>query len=578
MIKRKIQKSPIKKNVGNVKMKKPIGKVNMMLPIMGEEGETTEATASGAGGSFVPALFTKPKRMDSMFKDEQPKKKVKGGFVSEDETGPDGSGKFENEVGGHKQDAFKKHVDEKWSEKYKKSIDCNNPKGFSQKAHCQGRKKVNEDKLKGGLADDQTLNDIAKKHDTKKYYHVDDMVSSLKKQFNKGIKVEMEHTNDKAKAREIAMDHLWEIKDYYDRLDTMESEAKKYDRIETSPDGKTELDYGKEELNKPGLQQRWEYIKKALDHKSAIMDVSQQEGDDEHQTATGQEDQGQNSPDEQPEQASSQDMAGQQDEGQHTPDEQPNESSEQTVDDNKDQTQDKPDEQPTDVQADTASQQDTEQEGGQDSNNYENEQKIIEALKDEGYSPTEIAYIMHGQAMPEPNLDDEKMSAVKQKAAMDSQATSHKIDMANKIGEIDVNHKKRLSDAEHDHKQKMYEIERKKAESELGASDPELKRTHQQRMLDLEYEKKKRELDFDDKAGEAEHNKALRALEIEKAKQEMALDIEFKKQEMKLKLEEKKMLAAQNKEHKSAVADIKHAQAIQEAKNPEPEKKPLKKK
>lgn len=30
---------------------------------------------------------------------------------------------------------------EKWSEKYKKSIDCNNPKGFSQRAHCQGRKK-----------------------------------------------------------------------------------------------------------------------------------------------------------------------------------------------------------------------------------------------------------------------------------------------------------------------------------------------------------------------------------------------------------------------------------------------------
>jgi len=28
-----------------------------------------------------------------------------------------------------------------WSDKYKKSIDCNNPKGFSQKAHCDARKK-----------------------------------------------------------------------------------------------------------------------------------------------------------------------------------------------------------------------------------------------------------------------------------------------------------------------------------------------------------------------------------------------------------------------------------------------------
>lgn len=37
-------------------------------------------------------------------------------------------------------------VEEEWSEKYKKSIDCNNPKGFSQKAHCQGRKKKSETK------------------------------------------------------------------------------------------------------------------------------------------------------------------------------------------------------------------------------------------------------------------------------------------------------------------------------------------------------------------------------------------------------------------------------------------------
>lgn len=37
-------------------------------------------------------------------------------------------------------------VSEKWSAKYKRSINCNNPKGFSQRAHCQGRKKkANED-------------------------------------------------------------------------------------------------------------------------------------------------------------------------------------------------------------------------------------------------------------------------------------------------------------------------------------------------------------------------------------------------------------------------------------------------
>ena len=32
-------------------------------------------------------------------------------------------------------------VNEKWSKKYKDSINCSNPKGFSQKAHCAGKKK-----------------------------------------------------------------------------------------------------------------------------------------------------------------------------------------------------------------------------------------------------------------------------------------------------------------------------------------------------------------------------------------------------------------------------------------------------
>ena len=40
-----------------------------------------------------------------------------------------------------------------WSEKYKKSIDCSDPKGFSQKAHCAGKKK-NEDMAFEEIAED----------------------------------------------------------------------------------------------------------------------------------------------------------------------------------------------------------------------------------------------------------------------------------------------------------------------------------------------------------------------------------------------------------------------------------------
>ena len=35
-------------------------------------------------------------------------------------------------------------MDEGWSQKYKNSINCSHPKGFSQKAHCAGKKKHNE--------------------------------------------------------------------------------------------------------------------------------------------------------------------------------------------------------------------------------------------------------------------------------------------------------------------------------------------------------------------------------------------------------------------------------------------------
>jgi len=41
-----------------------------------------------------------------------------------------------------------------------------------------------------------------------------------------GVKIEMEHTNDKAVAKEIAKDHLAEFPDYYTHLEKMESEMK----------------------------------------------------------------------------------------------------------------------------------------------------------------------------------------------------------------------------------------------------------------------------------------------------------------------------------------------------------------
>jgi len=44
-------------------------------------------------------------------------------------------------------------VDEKWSKKYKDSINCSNPKGFSQRAHCAGRKKNESETFESTVAD-----------------------------------------------------------------------------------------------------------------------------------------------------------------------------------------------------------------------------------------------------------------------------------------------------------------------------------------------------------------------------------------------------------------------------------------
>lgn len=61
-----------------------------------------------------------------------------------------------------------------------------------------------------------SLDALAKKHGVS--------IDVLKKQLDMGIKVELEHTTDKAVAKEIALDHLNEFPDYYDRLEKAESD------------------------------------------------------------------------------------------------------------------------------------------------------------------------------------------------------------------------------------------------------------------------------------------------------------------------------------------------------------------
>jgi hypothetical protein len=68
-------------------------------------------------------------------------------------------------------------------------------------------KTMNEDKIKGGKADDMSLADIAKYHGIS--------VDDIKKGYEIGVSIESEHLNSKDGAKEIAKDHLYEDPHYY---------------------------------------------------------------------------------------------------------------------------------------------------------------------------------------------------------------------------------------------------------------------------------------------------------------------------------------------------------------------------
>ncbi|MEI6879785.1 MAG: DUF5661 family protein [Bacteroidota bacterium] len=86
--------------------------------------------------------------------------------------------------------------------------------------HANANESVTEtNTIKGGKADKMSVEDIAKKFKVS--------VDKIKAQLKKGIEIEKEHTSDKEKATEIAMDHVTEFPDYYDRIEKMEKKADK---------------------------------------------------------------------------------------------------------------------------------------------------------------------------------------------------------------------------------------------------------------------------------------------------------------------------------------------------------------
>lgn len=362
---------------------------------------------------------------------------------------------------------------------------------------------------------------------------------------------------------------------------------KKEEMLEVAPDGKQELVEGKEPLKKDP-NKRWKELKKALDHKKAFMDLEDAMGENEEQPQPeaqpqpGQEQQEQPQPgEEQPQQPEPGDEPQPEQEGQEEQD-----PSEAVSPDQEGQPEE---EQP---------EQEDPEEGNGDA--QPDPQELIDALKAEGHSDQEIAYIMHGQhaaevdptkaakaqatnAMSEIDIDNAKKQAELERSHQE-QTMAHEREHKKRMSELEYEQaqkKHSLVDQDAAHKQRMSDVEYQQAQQ---ANPQALEQEHKKRMLDLEYEKAKKEAEGSDGTeGDAEANRQMKMLEVEKKKLELALrkeevkmELEFKKKEHELKL---KMMEQQLKEQakqKQEIGGIKHEQKLAEAKKP-PAKKPLKK-
>lgn len=79
-----------------------------------------------------------------------------------------------------------------------------------------------EKSLKKNSIKNKTFDDIVKKN-LRKGSDVESIKEKVKSSIVKGTKVEMEHTNNKEVAKKIAMDHLFEDLEYYEKLKKIES-------------------------------------------------------------------------------------------------------------------------------------------------------------------------------------------------------------------------------------------------------------------------------------------------------------------------------------------------------------------
>lgn len=230
-----------------------------------------------------------------------------------------------------------------------------------------------------------------------------------------------------------------------------------------NPDGSITRGPGKEPLRKPlkkSLMDRWELIKAAINHENAFMDMvgDQKTADKQEEAAEG---------------SIGKDKTS--DDTKQTADSETLDSQIQDPDqeDDSDAVQQRlrPDIMDEGNADDTDAEKTVTEEESDQPESYD-EEKLIDLLREEGYSNSEIAHIVHGHV---PGSQSPDSIAANQDQRREEEKHSHKMDRMKSETEIQTDHAKRMADLEYEHAKKEKELRIKHLEEELKTKLEHLK-------------------------------------------------------------------------------------------------------
>jgi hypothetical protein len=329
----------------------------------------------------------------------------------------------------------------------------------------------------------------------------------------------------------------------YDKAGMSKQEKK---RIDKEIDGKQELDYGKEELDKDesragvsanqdaqqdyehALRRKWKDLKKAMANEAFMSIMKPEEEEVEEQPE--QEEQPEMSEDEMHDILSQLDESGSSDES-----------------DNEDSSD--ADMGGDDIESDDMVPEEGEEEGAED---------LEQLMSQLGYSETEIAHVIHGHHFPD--VDELKSAkADTERAKKEGELSLQQLEMelkqgdaalksghAERLNALDADHKAQMNALEVEHAKKMKELEYRKAEREAEANDEV---EHKKKLREIEQKKHEKDIPGD-RFDDSEHQKKMMQMQVEEKqieldlkRQEAKLQLEFKKKEMELKLKHAEEIA-----------------------------------